>query len=47
MWNTLKKIYLKIDQKVVYLVLQKILNYSYIYKPKKYNKPVVKIFTKI
>lgn len=27
--------------------MEEILNYSYIYKPKRYDKPIIKIFTKI
>lgn len=43
--NTLKKIYLKDGQDVVYLVLKKKVNYFYIQK--KYDKLIVEIFIEI
>ena len=40
----LKKIYSEVGQDVVYFVLQEILNYPHIYKPKEYNKSILEIF---
>lgn len=38
---------MEVGQRVVYLVLQEILNYHCIYKPKGYDKPVVEIFAEV
>lgn len=47
MWDILKRICSEVGQGVIYLVPQEILNYSRIHKPKRYDKPVVKIFTEV
>lgn len=47
MWDILKRICSKVGQNIVYFVLQEILNYPYIDKPKRYNKAVIEIFAKI
>lgn len=46
-WHKLKSIYTKIGQEVIYLIFQKLFNYPKINKLKKYNKPVIQIFTEI
>ena len=46
-WDKLKSICSKIEQGVVYLILQELLNYPKINKSKGYDKPVMQIFAKI
>lgn len=41
MWDKLKSIYTKVDQRVVYSIFQKLLYYLKIIKLKKYEKPVI------
>lgn len=43
----LKRICSEVGQGVMYLVLQKILNYSHIHKLKGYDKPEVEIFAEV
>lgn len=45
--DILKKICLEIGQDVVYLILQEILSYSYIYKSRRCNNPTIEIFTEV
>ena len=47
MWDKLKNIYSKIGSKLIYLILQKLLNYPKINKLKRYGKPIMQIFGKI
>ena len=47
MWDTLKRICSEVGQGAVYSVLQEILNYPRIHKPKGYDKPVVEIFAEV
>ena len=47
MWDKVKSICSKIEQGVVYLILQKLRNYPKINKPKGYDKPVMQIFTEV
>ena len=47
MWDKLKSICSEIGQGVVYSILQELFNYPKINKPKRYNKPVMQIFTKV
>lgn len=47
MWNKLTNICTKIGKRVVYLILQKLLNYLKINKPKEYNKLVMQIFAEV
>ena len=47
MWNKLKNISNEIGQKIVCLILQELLNYPKINKPKEYEKPTMQIFTKV
>ncbi len=47
MWDKLKSIYIKVGQGVVYLILQELLHYPKITKPKEYEKPVMQIFAKV
>ena len=47
MWDKLKSICSKIGQRVVYSILQKLLNYPKINKPKGYDKPVMQIFAEV
>lgn len=47
MQDIVKRIYLEVDQKILYFILQEILNYRCIYKPKEYDKPAIKIFVKV
>ncbi len=47
MWDKLKSICTEIGQGVVYSILQELLNYPRINKPKGYNKPVMQIFTEV
>ncbi len=44
MWDKLKSICTKVGQGVVYSILQKLLYYPKITKPKEYEKPVMQIF---
>ena len=46
-WDKFKKSCLKVDQDVVYFVLQEILNYPCIQKPKRYDKSTLEIFAKV
>lgn len=46
-WDKLQSICSKIGQRVVYLILQELLNYPKINKPKGYDKPVMQIFAKV
>lgn len=47
MWDKLKAICLKIGQRVVYLILQELLHYLATNKSKRFDKPVIEIFTKV
>lgn len=47
MWTKLKSICTEVGQGVVYSILQELLNYPKINKPKGYDKPVMQIFAKI
>lgn len=47
MWDKFKSIYIKISPKVMYSILQELFYYPKITKPKRYEKPVMQIFTKI
>lgn len=47
MWDKLKSICTKVDQGVVYLILQELLHYPKITKPKRYKKPVIQIFAEV
>lgn len=47
MWDKLKSICIKVDQGVVYSILQELLYYPKINKPKGYEKPVMQIFAKV
>lgn len=46
-WNKLKSVYTKVIQGVVYLILQKLLYYLKITKPKRYEKLVIQIFAEV
>lgn len=43
----LKSIYFHIDQKIVYLIFQKLFNYTKVIKLKQYDKTIINIFTDI
>lgn len=45
--NKLKTIYIKVVQRVIYIILQKFLHYLKITKSKRYEKPVIQIFIKV
>ncbi len=47
MWDKLKSICTEIGQGVVYLILQELLNYPRINKPKGYYKPIMQIFAEV
>lgn len=47
MQNKFQSICIKVGQKVVYLILQKLFYYSKIIKPKKYKKPIMQIFIEV
>ena len=47
MWDKLKSICIEVGQGVVYSILQKLLHYPKITKPKGYEKPVMQIFAEI
>lgn len=47
MWDELKNICIEVGQGIVYLILQKLLLYPNITKPKRYKKPVMQIFVKV
>lgn len=47
MWDKLKSICTEIGQGVVYSILQELLNYPKINKPKGYDKPVMQIFAEV
>lgn len=47
MWDELKSIYIKVGQEVVYFILQELLHYPKITKPKRYEKSVKQIFVKV
>ena len=47
MWDKFKSIYNEIGQRVVYSILQELLHYPKITKPKRYEKPVMQIFAKV
>ena len=47
MWDKLKSICTKVDQGVVYSILQELLHYPKIIKPKGYKKPVMQIFAEV
>ena len=47
MWDKLTSICTKIGQEVVYSILQELLNYPKINKPKGYDKPVMQIFAEV
>lgn len=47
MQNKFKSIYIKISQKVIYLILQKLLHYPKIIKLKGYKKLIIQIFAEI
>lgn len=46
-WDKLKSICSEIGQGVVYSILQELLNYPKINKPKGYDKPVMQIFAEV
>ena len=46
-WDKLTSICTKIGQGVVYSILQELLNYPKINKPKGYDKPVIQIFAEV
>lgn len=47
MWEKLWSIYIKVRERVVYLILQELLYYSATNKPKKYKKLIIEIFVKV
>ena len=47
MWNKLKSICTKVGQGIVYSILQELLHYPKITKPKGYKKPVMQIFAEV
>ena len=47
MWNKLKNICIKVGQRIIYSIFQKLLHYPKITKPKRYKKPVMQIFTEV
>lgn len=47
MWDKLTNIYTKISQRIVYSILQKLLNYPTINKLKGYDKVVIQIFAEV
>lgn len=47
MWDKLKAICLEIRQGIVYSILQKLLYYLTANKSKRFDKPVIEIFTKV
>lgn len=47
MWNKLKSICTEVGQGVVYSILQELLHYPKITKPKGYEKPVMQIFAEV
>lgn len=47
MWDKLTSICSETKQGVIYSILQELLNYPKINKPKGYNKPVMQIFVEI
>lgn len=47
MWDILKNIWSEIRHGMVYFILQELLNYSRINKPKGYNKFVMQIFVEV
>lgn len=46
-YNKLKNICIKIGQRVVYFIFQKLLNYPKINKPNRYDKLAMQIFAEI
>lgn len=47
MWEKLWNIYIKVRERVVYLILQELLYYSATNKPKKYKKLIIEIFIEV
>ncbi len=46
-WDKLKSIYIEVGQGVMYSILQELLHYPKITKPKRYEKPVMQIFAEV